>query len=349
VEAPVIGLETRVLLRHYLAEGMSHSALARQFGLSRRTLRRWVAAGELDRDLDADPPRYTPRPPVPARLDAFRPLIRERLGVFPELSAVRILEEIQLAGYSGGYSQLRDYVRRIRPRPPVEPVIRFETDPGHQGQVDFAEFRFPWGKRFALLVVLGYSRLLWLRFYERQDMRTLVTGLEAAFAYFGGVPRELLFDQMRSVITRDLRVVGGQLIRNEEFLRFSSHWDFTPRACRAYRAQTKGKVERPIRYVRGNFVYARSFLNDGDLNEQCTRWTEKANARVHGTTKEVPRLRYEQDERHLLRPLAVRPYHSLIALPAVERSERTPPIRLPSITVQRRPLASYAALAAGVR
>jgi transposase len=345
----VIGLEIRVLLRHYLAEGVSHTALARQFGVNRRTVRRWVAAGELDRDLDADPPRYARRPPVPSKLDTFRPLIRERLDEFSELSSVRILEEIQQAGYSGGYSQLRDYVRQVRPRPPIEPVVRFETDPGHQGQVDFAEFRFPWGKRFALLVVLGYSRLLWLRFYERQDMRTLVTGLEAAFAYFGGVPRELLFDQMRSVITKDLRLLGGQLIRNEEFLRFSSHWSFTPRACRAYRAQTKGKVERPIRYVRGNFIYARSFLNDDDLDEQCTRWTEKANARIHGTTKEVPRLRFERDERHLLLPLAERPYRSLIALPTVASPEPAQRPPLPSIAVQRRPLASYAALAAGVR
>jgi transposase len=345
----MIGLETRVLLRHYLAEGMSHSALARQVGVSRRTIRRWVAAGELDRNLDTDPPRYAARPPVPAKLDAYRSLIRARLDEFPELSAVRILDEIQLAGYSGGYSQLRDYVRQVRPRPPAEPLVRFETDPGHQGQVDFAEFRFPWGKRYALLVVLGYSRLLWLRFYECQDMRALISGLEAAFAYFGGVPRELLFDQMRSVITRDLRLLGGQLIRNEEFLRFSSHWGFTPRACRAYRAQTKGKVERPIRYLRSNFVYARSFLNDDDLHEQCTRWIEKANARIHGTTREVPRLRFERDERHLLRPAAARPYQSLIVLPPVVRAERTPPVRLPSVSVQRRPLTSYAALAAGTR
>src|SRR5688500_12142457 len=327
---------------------MPHSAPARRFSVNRRTICRWVAAGELDRDLDADPPRYAPRPLVAAKLDPFRPLIRARLEEFSELSAVRILEEIRLGGYAGGYSQLRDYVRQVRPRPPEEPVVRFETEPGHQGQVDFAEFRFPWGKRYALLVVLGYSRLLWLRFYERQDMRTLIAGLEAAFAYFGGVPRELLFDQMRSVITRDLRILGGQLIRNEEFVRFSNHWDFTPRACRAYRAQTKGKVERPIRYVRGNFVYARDFLNDADLGEQCTRWIERANARTHGTTKEMPRVRFERDERHLLRPVAARPYHSLIVLPPDQSADRQR-VRLPSLTVQRRPLISYAALAAGAR
>ena len=88
---------------------------------------------------------------------------------------------------------------------------------------------------------------------------TLIDGLEDAFRYFGGVPQELLFDQMKAVITRDLRLEGGALVRNLEFLRFAHHWGFTPRACRPYRAQTKGKVERPVRYLRGNFVYGRTF------------------------------------------------------------------------------------------
>ena len=84
-------------------------------------------------------------------------------------------------------------------------------------------------------------------------MRTLLDGLEDAFLAFGGVPQELLFDQMKAVITRDLRLHGGALVHNLEFLRFAHHWGFTPRACRPYRAQTKGKVERPVRYVRGEF------------------------------------------------------------------------------------------------
>jgi transposase len=195
--------------------------------------------------------------------------------------------------------------------------------------------------------VLGYSRLLWLRFYPRQDMRTLFGGLEEAFAYFGGTTRELLFDQMKSVITGDMRLFGGQLVVNEEFLRFAAHWDFVPRACRPYRAQTKGKVERPIRYVRDNFIYARTFLNDADLDEQRGRWVEKANGRIHGTTKEVPRVRFEAEERHLLRPVAERPYRSLVLLPGRQME----PVRsaLPRVPVERHPLASYAALVGGGR
>ena len=91
-------------------------------------------------------------------------------------------------------------------------------------------------------------------FYRRQTMAVLTDGLERAFARFGGVPKELLFDQMRAVVLSDQRVGGGELVLNAEFLRFAAHWGFHPRACRPYRAQTKGKVERPIRYIRRHMM-----------------------------------------------------------------------------------------------
>lgn len=339
-----------MLLRHYLSQGMSKAAIARRLGIDERTIRRWIKAGELDRDLD-DPPRYATRSQRSSKLDPFKVYIRARLSVYPELSAVRLLEEIQANGYEGGYTQLADFVRRARSRPLPEPVVRFETPAGHQGQVDFAEFDFPWGKRFALLVVLAYSRLLWLRFYERQDMRTLFAGLEEAFHVFGGVTRELLFDQMKTVITADLRLLGGQLVVNEEFLRFAAHWGFRPRACRAYRAQTKGKVERPIRYVRSNFIYGRDFAGDAHLDEERLRWLERANGRLHATTREVPLLRFERDERHLLLPVAERPYRSLLLMPhGVDgrASNGAPRRAIPQVDVEKRPLSVYAAVAGGL-
>jgi transposase len=334
-----------MLLRHYLETGMGKRAIARKLKISRDTLYRWIRDGDLDRDLDEAPVQYGPRPPVPTKLDPFKLLIQARLDAFPDLSSVRLLEEIEAGGYTGGYTQLKEYVRTVRPRPQQEPIVRFETPPAHQAQVDFAEFTFPWGKRYALLVVLGYSRLLWLRFYPKQDMRTLFSGLEEALGFFGGVPRELLFDQMKAVITKDLRLLGGQLVKNEEFQRFAAHWDFTARACRAYRAQTKGKVERPIHYVRNNFVYGRTFLGDGDLHEQSGRWLEKANRRIHGTTRERPILSFEE-ERHLLKPLAARPYQSLVLPPVVELIQQERQI-MPVVSVERRPLAAYTALVAG--
>ena len=344
----MFGRETRMLLRHYLEEGSSKSELARQLGVSRDTIHRWIRDGDLERDLDAEAVRYGPRSPVATKLDAYKPIIEARLTAYPELSSVRLLDEIRAAGYAGGYSQLKAYVRRVRPMPPPEPVIRFETPAGRQAKVDFARFRMPWGVRYALLVVLGYSRLLWCRFYPRQDMATLIDGLEEAFGYFGGVPQELLFDQMKAVITRDLRLEGGALVRNAEFLRFSGHWGFTARACRPYRAQTKGKVERPVRYLRGNFVYGRTFLHDADLDYQRQLWLDRvANVRVHGTTRERPRDRFDREERFLLQPVAIRRYTSLI----LERPSSAIPVRRSPrsvVPVEKRSLTAYARLAGGV-
>ena len=231
------GWETRMLLKHYLDQGVSKAELSRRFGVSRRTIHSWVESGQLDRDLSSGESSYTPRPRVAHKLDPYKGIIHERLEQFPKLSAQRLFDEARASGYPGGYSRVRDYVREVRPREPTDAVVRFETPAGRQGQVDFGTFRLPWGRRHALLVVLGYSRLLWLRFYRRQTMAVLMEGLESAFARFGGVPRELLFDQMRSVVIADERTGGGALMLNAEFLRFAAHWGFTPRSCRPYRAR----------------------------------------------------------------------------------------------------------------
>jgi transposase len=325
--------------------GLSKAAIARQLGVSRRSVYHWITTGQLERDLSGSGPRV--RVGRPTRLAPYQAIITTRLATYPELSAIRLFEEVRAAGYPGGITQLRDYVAQVRPRPEPDPVVRFETPPGHQAQVDFATCRFPWGTRFALLVVLGYSRLLWLRFYPRQTLATVIAGLEAAFTYFGGVPSELLFDQMKSVILEDHRPDGGKLLENAEFLRFAAHWGFRIRACRPYRAQTKGKVERPIGYVRGNLLYGRDFLGDADLAAQTAHWLEHtANARIHGTTGWVPRAEFEQAERAVLHPLAPRPYRALLPLAPpralhVEPAARTRPL----LTVERRPLGAYAALA----
>lgn len=338
------GWDTLVLLQHLLDQGLSKTAIAQRLGVSRRVIYHWLATGQLTRDVSAPatPRRSTPRP---TKLDAYRAIITDRLATYPELSAVRLFTEVRAAGYAGGITQVRDFVARIRPRPAPDPVVRFETPPGHQAQVDFATFRFPWGTRHALLVVLGYSRLLWLRFYPRQTMATVMSGLEEAFAYFGGVPRELLFDQMKAVVLADHRAEDGRLLENPEFLRFARHWGFRIRACRPYRARTKGKVERPVRYVRGNFVYGREFLGDADLDAQRLTWLDAvANVRVHRTTGAVPRERFALEERATLQPLAERPYRPLV-LP-VERTTKRTVLRplTPEIIVERRGLTSYQAL-----
>lgn len=334
------GREKRVLLRHYLEQGLKKTELAEKLGISRRTVYHWIETEQLDRELDEEVVHYKARPPVAKKIDAYRGIIQTRLEEFPRLSAKRLFDEIRAAGYAGGYTQLKEYVRGVRPTPPPEPLVRFETAAGHQAQVDFASFTLPWGRRYALLVVLAYSRLLWLHFYPRQTMQTLFHGLEGAFAFFGGVPRELLFDQMSAVVTDDRRDTGGPLVENAEFLRFAHHWGFRVRACRPYRARTKGKVERPIRYVRESFFYGRTFVNDADLNVQAEHWLGHiANVRCHATTHEPPIDRFKRDELVTLQPLAARPYRSLI-LPTAATTPKKP-ISVPSVTVERRPLALY--------
>jgi len=198
-------------------------------------------------------------------------------------------------------------------------------------------------------VVLGYSRQLWLRFFPRQTMAHVFEGLEAALASFGGVPSELLFDQMKAVITEDARDEGGRVTENAEFLRFAHHWGFRVRACRPYRAKTKGKVERPVSYVRSSFFYGRTFTSDSDLNAQAQHWLDRvANVRIHGTLKERPIDRFER-ERGELKPLAARPYRSYVLDPEPKKRARSVAPTVPRIDVQRRPLEVYTQLAGGVR
>jgi len=336
------GREQRVLLRHYLEQGLSKTEVARTLGVSRRTLYHWIHGGQLDRDLDNAPVRYRSRPAVARKIDGYREMIQIRLAEYPRLTATRLFDEVRAAGYAGGYTQVKDYVREARPGPPADPVVRFETPPGLQAQVDFAEFRLPWGKRFALLVVLGYSRLMWLQYYPRQTLAVLMRGLEEAFMAFGGVPAELLFDQMKAVIIDDQREVGGKLLENIEFVRFAAHWGFRIRACRPYRAKTKGKVERPVGYVRQNFFYGREFLNDADLNQQALSWsTRKANLRLHRTTLEVPQVRFDRDERAMLKALAPHPYRPVSQ---VQQPQSPAPRRESLPSVERRSLTVYGRL-----
>ena len=328
-----------MLLKDYLEQGLSITALANRFNISRGTIHNWITSGRLDQDLELGSRGYSPRPLVPHKLDPYKAIIRARFEEYPKLTAQRLFEEVRAAGYAGCYSRVRDFVRAVRPDEPTDLVVRFETPAGHQGQVDFAIFTLPWGRRYALLVVLGYSRLLWLRFFQRQTMEVLMCGLHSAFERFGGVPQELLFDQMRAVVTCDGRQGGSALLLNEEFLRFSRHYGFQPRSCRPYRPQTKGKVERPIAYVRQSFFYGRQFVNDEDLNEQAQRWLDQtANVRVHATTDERPEKRFERDERGALGPLPPGPYRRV---GAPSRAESGTQLRRPQIMVEQRPLSVY--------
>ena len=123
-------LETRILLGHYLEMGTSKAELSRCFGVSRRTIHYWMESGQLDRALEAGAARYSARPSAGHKLDPYKGIIRDRLGEFPKLSVQRLFEEVRAAGYLGGHSRVRDYVREVRSGEPLDPVVRFETPLG---------------------------------------------------------------------------------------------------------------------------------------------------------------------------------------------------------------------------
>jgi hypothetical protein len=152
---------------------------------------------------------------------------------------------------------------------------------------------------------------------------------------------------MRSVLTRDDRLAGGGLVHNAELLRFCRHYSITARVCRPYRAKTKGKVERPIRYLRESFLYGRTFVSDADLNAQVEHWLDTvANCRVHGTTKAVPAERFATEEQPALQPLPAQPYRSLVLTPRATEPSPRPAVAIPQVTVERRALSAYAHLTA---
>jgi transposase len=248
-------------------QGMTVSAIARRTGLHRSTVAKYIARG-------IEPPVYGPRPARPTKLTPFERYLRERIAAVPELTGSRLYRELREMGYAGGYTVLKDFLRQVRPRPTAGFEIRFETPAGHQAQVDFAHFRTVFtdesgAERIVWLfsLVLGHSRMMWGRFVLHQDMQTLLRCHADAFADLGGVPTEILYDRMRTVFHRD-DTAGGHIVHNATLRAFAAHYSYQPKACRPYRAQTKGKVERPYRYVRDDFFLGGSFRNLEDLNLQ---------------------------------------------------------------------------------
>ena len=293
-------------------QGLTVSAIARQLGIDRKTVRRYIARG-------LEPPTYGPRPVPQRSTDRFLPYLGERLAAFPGLTAVRLWRELRERGYTGGYTAVKRAVRGIRPEPIAPFEVRFETAPGEQAQVDLARFEIeftdePGAKRIVWLfsMVLGYSRLIWCRFVVHQDMQSVLRCHIAALEAIGGAPREILYDRMKTaVIGED---PDGLLIYNRALLDLARHYGFQPCACRPYRAKTKGKVERPFRYIREDFFLGASFRNLDDLNTQMRHWLDTvANPRVHATTQRVVNDAFAE-EKPTLKPLPLIPYRAVLKL-----------------------------------
>ena len=250
--------------------------------------------------------------PVPltrkSKLDPFLDSLKQLLERYPNITAQRAFEELRKLGYNGSYSTLRTHIKNNRMKP-KSPVIRFETSPGAQAQMDWSTYTIEFtqeGRRRVELFsyILGYSRRQYIFFTERQDFETTARHHVLAFEHLGGAAATCLYDNMKVVVTR---WEDGQPIYNPRFLSFATHYGFKPWACEPRRPETKGKIERPFDYAEKNLLNGRTFRSLNHLNEVARWWLSEVNdRRIHGTTKRTPLELHEEEKPYLVDLPAIR-------------------------------------------
>lgn len=292
-------MEVRILRK----QGKSLRAIAQAIGASVNTVRKYLASEAA--------PRYRPRPPKPGKLAAFETYLRERVAAAHPawIPATVLYREVKERGFTGCERLVSRFVRHLKPAKAEDPVVRFETEPGRQLQVDWIEFKRD--RLAAFVATLGHCRASFVRYVTDERIETLVACHVAAFEFFDGVPREVLYDNVKTVVIERDAYGPGQHRFHATLWDLAKHYGFQPRLCRPYRARTKGKVERFNRYLRHSFhVPLVSRLKQSDLRLDCQtanfevlRWlSEVANVRVHGETGRVP-AEALAEERPQLQPL----------------------------------------------
>jgi transposase len=254
------------ILRLYHAEKWPVGTIASQLRLHHTTVQRVLAQAGLV-------PKVTS--PRGSMADPYVPFILDVLSKYPRLHASRIFQMVRERGYPGRSDHFRRIIGRLRPQPTAEAFLRLRTLPGEQGQVDWGHFgkvqigaaeRTLW----AFVMVLSWSRHIFLRFYLTAAMPSFLRGHVDAFRFFGGVPRVLLYDNLKSAV---LERMGEAVHFNPKMLELSAHYRYEPRPVAPARGNEKGRVERAIRYVRDNFFAARSWATIDDLNVQAETWS----------------------------------------------------------------------------
>lgn len=291
-------MEIEVLRKH----GFSLRKIAAEVGCAVNTVRSHLAAGQK--------PKYERQKKRPSKLSPYEDYLRERQTAAHPLwiPATVLHREIAAQGYPGGMSQLRRFLREVKPTLPPELVIRFETAPGEQMQVDWVEFRKGRQPLYAFCATLGYSRASHVEFVTDMKVETLIDCHQKAFAALGGVPRRILYDNMKTVVLeRDIDGPGTHRY-HAGFLDYAKHCGFMIKLCRPYRARTKGKVERFNGYLRRSFYvplvaklkHSGLQLDAVTANIEVRRWLkEVANERIHGTTQCKPSEQLQQERPHL--------------------------------------------------
>jgi transposase len=275
-------------------QGVGVKEIARRTGFSRNTVRKYLRNPSV--------PRYGPRTPPASKLAPYEAYVRERAIRDGVWNAERLLRELRERGYEGGKTILKDFLRPLRPAKTPLVAVRYEVAPGVEAQVDFGVFAYQdeRGRRksvLAFVMLLSHSRAMFVEFVLQQDLSTLLRCHLHAFEAFGGVPQRILYDNMKTVV---LERSAERVVFHPRLLDFALLAGFAPKACRPYRAQSKGRVERAIRYVRDSF-WPIEFTDLLDLNRQVDAWIAGiANAREHATTKQRPVDLLEVERGHLL-------------------------------------------------
>ena len=283
-------------------QGKSIREISRIMKMSRNTVRRYLKAEQK--------PNYKMRAKKISKLWSFHGYLKERVtAAKPDwIPAPVLFREIKEMGYQGGIRILNTYLSELKPQPKPDPVVRFETQPGHQMQVDWVVFRRCRKSLSAFVATLGYSRASYVEFVTNEKLETLLSCHSNAFEYFGGVPEEILYDNMKTVVVERNAYAHNQHRFQAGFLDYARHHGFIPRLCRPYRAKTKGKVERFNRYLRENFfnplasrLKPHGLLVDVELaNYEVKKWLRDiANQRVHATTGVIPSIRLEEEKQSL--------------------------------------------------
>jgi transposase len=255
------------------------------------------------------------RKKLPSKLDPFKPLIH-KLVLTDGLSCVRVLEEIRAVGYTGSDCILKGYVRTFRPTAVRRPHLRFETEPGVQGQVDLSPYTVLLSGEPTDVVcfsfVLGFSRWHFMCFVLHADVHTICHCHVLGFEDAGGVPHEILYDRMKQVVLESHK---DGVVFHPLFERMAAHYGFRAVPLAPGYKEGKGKVENPFKYIEGNFLAGRTFVDLDDLNKKAQTWlVEIARVRVHRTTREQPQARLTQEQPSLI-PLPERHFEAGVVAP----------------------------------
>lgn len=272
------------MIRDLKSKGMNITQIARELDLDRKTVTKWLKSDQL--------PAYRKKVQRESKLENYKAYIIERMNEGC-VNAMVLFDEIKAMGYPGRLTILRDFMKPYREQVRGKASVRFETPPGKQAQVDWGEFKLlkddgTFVKVHAFIMIMSHSRKQYVEFTENERIDTLIGCHERAFAFFGGVPETILYDNMKTVVKHSHQTGTNQW--NDQFLSFARHHDFNPLRCRPYRPRTKGKVENGVKYLRRNFWPRIKTLSSlADLNEAVTFWLDTVcNVRLHQTIREIP-------------------------------------------------------------